>query len=47
MGEAAGAVSLIKVTNNTGVVTSVISGLRGVATLALSSGQRVGGRGPG
>ena len=36
MGEAAGAVSLLKVTNNTGTVTSVISGLRGAATLALS-----------
>ena len=35
MGEAAGAVSTIKLTNNTGVVTNVISGLRGVATLAL------------
>jgi sugar lactone lactonase YvrE len=35
MGEAAGAVSLIRVTNNTAVVTNVISGLRGVATLAL------------
>ncbi len=36
MGEAAGAMSTIKVTNNSGVVTNVISGLRGVATLALS-----------
>ena len=35
MGEAAGAVSTIKLTNNTGVVSNVISGLRGVATLAL------------
>jgi sugar lactone lactonase YvrE len=35
MGEAAGAMSLIKVTNNTGTVSTVISGLRGVATLAL------------
>ena len=39
MGEAAGAVSQIKVTNNTGVVTSVIAGLRGVATLALHQGS--------
>jgi sugar lactone lactonase YvrE len=35
MGEAAGAVSTIKLTNNMGVVSNVISGLRGVATLAL------------
>jgi sugar lactone lactonase YvrE len=39
MGEAAGAVSLIKVTNNTAVVTNVIAGLRGVATLALHQGS--------
>ena len=36
MGEAAGAMSTIKVTNNSGTVSPVISGLRGVATLALS-----------
>jgi sugar lactone lactonase YvrE len=35
MGEAAGGVSTIKLTNNTGIVTNVISGLRGAATLAL------------
>ena len=35
MGEAAGGMSLIKLTNNTGVVTNVISGLRNVSTLAL------------
>jgi len=35
MGEAAGAVSTIKVTNNSGVVTNVISGLRSASTLAL------------
>ena len=35
MGEAAGGVSTIKLTNNTGTVTNVISGLRGAATLAL------------
>jgi sugar lactone lactonase YvrE len=35
MGEAAGAVSLIRVTNNTGTVSTVHSGLRGAATLAL------------
>ena len=39
MGEAAGAVSLIKVTNNTAVVNTVIAGLRGVATLALHQGS--------
>jgi len=36
MGEAAGAMSLIRVTNNTATVETVKSGLRGVATLALS-----------
>lgn len=36
MGEAAGAVSLLRITNNTGTVQTVISGLRGAATLALS-----------
>ncbi len=35
MGEAAGAISLLNLTNNTGTVTTVRSGLRGVATLAL------------
>jgi sugar lactone lactonase YvrE len=36
MGEAAGAVSTIKLSNNTGIVSQVLGGLRGVATLALS-----------
>ena len=45
MGEAAGAVSLIKVTNNTGVVTSVMVGPEGRRHAGPASGQRVGGRG--